>query len=275
MKIQTQLNDEWAALCARPENDGISRRLQLWAELEPALAGFTRLADIETTRETADSVLGALLRLGNGSHGKAEPEAFRVVLQIMLLRLVYLSGLKPGLAGNREQTLHALLGAGWEMMIETDMNDPRRQRLLFAHLTLGSLRKVTNAAITELARAEAEDPQPELPRNEADAINLLWGRPEPSSPTNSGLSPDSNLDAVIEWALHRGVLRQSDADLLHTVYVTDEGRPGGSGSRTDLRPQQGGAAAAGQQLGISPEAVRKRCGRARNKLERAIHAVPA
>lgn len=134
-----RLEAEWPALAAGP----LRRRLHVWAEKEPVLAGFAtpqqllRHLDSHRGRHRArDEILAALLR-----QARSDPLAARVVLQTLLPGLKALARRILLEADERDELWSALLAHCWERIRCYPLE--KRPRRIAANVLLDVLQKTT------------------------------------------------------------------------------------------------------------------------------------
>ena len=238
------LNAEWVQLRQQPDSDAAVRR---WVELEPALAGAGRLADVERLAAGhADQVLAALLRLTHGGDALAG----RVLLQLQLgaavnlaLRTVHHAG------GDLEEAKACAVACLWEVIAAYPL--PRRRGNHAAGLALDVLNRLTSHTDHRPGRALRRAALLELPQE--DLLQSLAQCPEPD------VDPDPTAEVLelLGWAVRRSVLTDVEAELLRRLHT--------SGPDRELTQ-----AALARQLGVSHAALRQRTSRATRRLAGAV-----
>lgn len=215
MFVNTRCIEDWAVLVERLDR---RRAVHTWAAAEPALwaaGGIGDLADLTgpgVPRESADALLGALVRTAAGDGGD-DPDAVLVLVHLLsngLLRLV------RRLPGSRAETLPVLIG---ELACQIRRFPWRARTRRFA----SNLLLDTYAAAKELRPRSAQGDQPTDP-----AVFHRWAvAPLPDARmvlSEEQLLPaagDEAGDELVElllWAVDNGVASRADLMLLTEVY---------------------------------------------------------
>ena len=134
-----RLEGEWPLLAAGP----LQQRLRLWAEQEPALAGFAtpqqllrQLRSLRGRPRAEDAILVALVRQAH-----ADPLAARVVLQALLPGLKALAGRLLLEASERDELWSSLLAHCWERIRSYPLE--RRPTRVAANVLLDTLKRTS------------------------------------------------------------------------------------------------------------------------------------
>ena len=243
-----QLIDEWSRLCVLPS---LSRQLHRWGSTEIALGGIETLQDVitrldEGDRAEDDRLLAALVRLAHSG----QVMAGRIVLQAMLPKLVKISrttGSTSSETQSREDRCHVIVATFWTVMAGYPIH--RRTTKVAAGLALDTLHELTR----DLRRPTRDIPVDPLEASDRFAVLTAV---DPTA-TVGGLSSDADLLEVIAWGVDVDVISGEDAAVLTRVYVPDPG----------IRTADVAAA-----MGLTTEALRQRCSRARRRLIEAVRA---
>jgi hypothetical protein len=245
--LYRQLIQEWVHLNALPSSSVAAAR---WGRLEPALEGHARPADLvdavdQATRGQQDAMLLALIRLTQAGHQLAG----RVVLQLMLPKLGRITNRTGATTSDNawsEDRRHIAVAEFWEVINIYPVS--RRTRRVAANLALETLHRLT---------AATRGPRPDLPVDEQDLHRALPSTPAGDDGAVCGLTADADLIQVIRWAVSTDVITDADGRLLQLVYL-----PAGGDGRVD----------AANHYGLTADAVRQRCSRARRRLVTAVRA---
>lgn len=257
--IYRQLVREWVALNAHTSCATTVRR---WGRLEPALAGHSRPCDIVDAIDHAaftqkDQLLAALTRLFHDG----QQLAGRVVLQTMMPKLVRITlRTTPTSTDNAwlEDRHHITLAEFWDVLSTYPLH--RRPNKIASNLAMDTLHRVSGARrrdpVIPLDPIELADSLPHpssgLPSSELGPVWELKARAEPLS----DLRVDASLIEVVTWGITRQVLTVDEGAMLVAAYPP--------------RRQRTGIPDAAQRWGITKEAVRQRCCRAKRRLADAV-----
>lgn len=243
------LNDEWESICAAEEKSPETSRLPLWVKREPALAAYGSIREIEFSTENNDEVLGALIRLAQGSTTHpGESLAGRVVLQRMMGAIrrqsARLSKWMP--VGNaRSEAVSAM----WEQIMTLAV--PAGRHRIAANLAMNTHRELTPEHSPGRPTAHLDVAQSEV------VTPLFESNPQPYIRDESNQLVGSDLPDLIQWGRQQSVLTDEAADLLLNVYVNTE----------NIGPTLTAIAA---RSGATVSALEKRCSRARKQLAEAV-----
>lgn len=241
-----RLNLEWAGL---RDDSGANSVAGGWAGRYSALAGLSSLPVIEETvrgagPERADEILHALVGLAGGE-GEQGALASRVVLQLMLPKVVLIARagtrLLPDLAERQQLSVSSMYEAIRTFPVH------RHRRFVPSYLAWNTHRAVRRAIRAQTA---------EVP---IDAQSI----PLPAAPLNAG----EELAYLLVWAVSEEVISLQDAELLAARY-------GGPGQDTPTWKTIGDLSSISRASGLSPDAVKQRCSRARRRLTVAVPAYP-
>lgn len=249
--IYAELCLEWRRVCDLPST---AHLLNKWQHTEPALRGLNDLPDILDGIDHGDAVrkdelLLALVRLAH----TGQQMAARTVLQAMLPKL---SRIARTTIGSIDRTLESRRQAGivefWDVL--TNYPVERRTHKVAANLALDTLHNLTQST---RAGGEEIPVEPEIAVYLADVRDPLTRGDDPTADQAETAVLGSDLDQLLAWALDVQAITGPDAALLLRVY-------------THGNAQSGCAAAAAEEMGITTEAVRQRCSRARRALTEAV-----
>ena len=231
-----RLNAEWDHLCADPAT---AAAVRAWAGAHPVLTGCTDLQAVErqvarASRELADGVLLALLRLGH----RGDELARRTVLQLMLGKAIRIAASHTG--RDAPATLEdAAITALWTVIASYPVD--RRTSKVAANIAMDTLR------LTVADHAHQHHETPTTP-DDLHRVDV----PHQTMP------PDLELIELLVWAVDTKTVTAQDASLVMDVYVPGPGCDGG--------------ADAAQRHGLSWAAARQRCSRAVRKIAVAVRA---
>lgn len=261
--IYAELVRDWVRLAQLPDS---SHQLRKWAKTEPALRGIGSLEELldridAGNAEQTDALLLALIRLAQAGRALAG----RAVLQAMLPKLKAMAWRTTGSSSDDwelQDRRQVGVAEFWEVLSTYPVD--RRPRKVAANLALDTLRRLTAAT---RAGGEERVVDPHVEDLEDYLTSQLVDQVAFEDPTHAGaiaadtseLDSDASLLEVMAWALEVGAISRSDAQLLVRVYAPAPG-------------EDGGALSVAGQLGLTPEAVRQRCSRARRELIKAAHA---
>lgn len=249
--IYAELCLEWRRVCDLPST---AHQLIKWQHTEPALRGLEGLPNLLDDVDYGDAgrkdeLLLALLRLAQSG----QQMAARTVLQAMLPKL---SRIARTTVGSIDRTIESRRQAGivefWDVL--TNYPVDRRTHKVAANLALDTLHNLTQAT---RAGGEEVPIDPEIAAYLADVRDPLMKRDDPTADQAEAAVLGSDLDQVLAWALDVQAITGPDAALLLRVYTHGTAR-------------SGGAAAAAEEMGLTTEAVRQRCSRARRALTDAV-----
>lgn len=260
--IYADLVREWCRACELPAN---RHALVKWAHRESALRDIHSLPEVldaidEAGPARTDELLLALIRLAQAG----QQLAGRTVLQAMLPKLKLMCWRTSGSTSD-DWELHDRRQVGivefWDVMMSYPVH--RRPHKVAANLALDTLHRLTSASRGGGFEEVVFDPH-RIDLDEVMAAQQQIEHPHFQDPTAAAadvadadeLSPDADLLEVMAWALEVRAIDSRDAALLVRVYAPSTGEPGGAGPVAD-------------ELGLTPEAVRQRCSRARRALVEA------
>jgi hypothetical protein len=234
-----RLNQEWAALRLQTGANDIAAR---WAREDVALSGLETLPAIENATEGTvdariDAIFHALVRRASTHSHRESDLAARVVLQLMLPKVVLIARANAEFlrdAGEREQL--AVCG-----MYEAIRTHPPR----ITHHIPPQLAWTAHRYVRREVRALTRD-QP---------VEWVGELPAP----NPGLHPSEELAHFLTWAVAQDVISPVSADLLAERY-------GSESLAKHCWKSVGDLAAMSRRTGLSPDAIKKRCSRARTRL---------
>lgn len=245
-----ELTREWAALHHLPSTTTTVRR---WARREPRLAPYNTPGQIvdaidETDPAGKDELLLSLIRLFQSG----QQLAGRTVLQAMLPKLARTANYATAeTTSTREDARHITLAEFWDILANYPTS--RRPTSIAANLALDTLHRICPNRRTAT----------EIPVEPEDIHILrstgLWKDPgeteNPETTAIGGVTSDSDLTQVINWALGQSVIASDEAHLLAECYLAG--------------PSFGFPAAAARR-GITITAARQRCSRASRRIAEAI-----
>lgn len=261
--IYAELVRDWVRLAALPDS---AHQLRKWGRTESALRGIASLEELldridAGDAEQTDALLLALVRLAQAGRTLAG----RTVLQAMLPKLKSMAWRTSGSSSDDwdlQDRRQVGIAEFWEVLSTYPVD--RRTRKVAANLALDTLRRLT---VATRAGGEERVVDPHVEDLEAYLTSQLVDQVAFEDPTHAGavasdvseLDSDAGLLEVMAWALEVGAISRSDAQLLVRVYAPAPG-------------EEGGALGVAEQMGLTPEAVRQRCSRARRELIKAAHA---
>lgn len=249
--LPSRLNEEWARLCDRPDND---QAVRVWATAGQGRAPLQDLAaldglcqvvdwlqDAELRVSTRDAVLvGLLVRAQAGDR-----LAGRVVLQTMLpaaVRVARAIADRPDVRRAQDEAFALALAALWQVIATYPVT--RRPEKVTANLYLDMLAIVRRGHTSSTHRSPLAFPE----RAFADVRVVADPAQCDASPDELAGPPDAQLCTLLAWAVRSAVVQLPEARLLIQVYGLD-GRPAPDGP------------ALAAQLGVTWPTLRQRCHR--------------
>lgn len=248
-----ELNKEWEVLRGSSEAAALVRG---WVAVDPSFAGMLTVRDVEDAVAAAradqareDELFRALFTVVASGDGAL---ARRVLMQLMLPKAVSLAKSQRVIT-DRDERDAVVVGCLFEVIC-TWQPAPGLTGIA-GQLSMRVLNKVywrvqsamTGGSVVSLAALEG----------------VAAVEPGPTS--------RQELVKFLAWAVQVGVVDQANARLLVLRYRDGEGaqRRGGWWTR-ELAATDGGAAELAASVGLSEEAVRQRCHRAKKRLAAAV-----
>jgi len=253
--LQRRMAEEWVALNRDPSTGLLLAR---WAVRYPVLARADRpgrLVDAVDAggHEIKDAILGALVELFQDRRYLAG----RITLQAMLPKLAgfaFRDSVTGHVGGSPDDRFQTVIGEFWQVLGQY----PTQRR---------PARVAANLALDTLARLKAAAGVPEIPLPPAELGQMCGvtgaatcGGPESGG---DGIDVDVTLDDLLDWAVRRGVLGRSDAELLAEVYTAQPGPPG------TYRDVAQAYRTLAEQTGTPAATLRQRAHRAKSRLTAA------
>jgi hypothetical protein len=239
-----RLNIEWDTL---RESSEANAHVACWANEDPQLAGLETLPLIEAATAGPvdlyiDGILFALVRRAIEHHQEAELAA-RIVLQLMLPKAILIAQNNARALRDADERIQLAICSLYEV-IRTFPVD-RVRRYVPAYLAWQT-HALVHQAVLDQTREIADD--------------TLGER----LATTEELHPSEELEHLLAQAVRQEVISREDAELLAARYSGD------SDSDKPTWKNLAAPAQLGDALGLSPDAVKKRCSRARRKLSESL-----
>lgn len=259
LRLTRALTEEWTRLCGLGSNDAVVCR---WVASEPALPRVGSLTELTKALDAAptpqmDSMLLALLNLAQ----RGEQLAGRVLVQQFMGRAIRLAYNQARVTGADPNEVEAQVFAGlWQAVMEYPT--ARGPRSVAASLALDALRLTQRHWIARWGHrkedrngSNASLPAPqELPlQPEVAEESFLQRAAEASTPTEAVLQ-------LLTDAVAHGAITRAEAQLLARAYAP---LPGAATRSRDI----------GDELGLTPEAVRRRLSRLVTRLTQYVRTV--
>lgn len=237
-RLLAALNAEWEHLASGPLS---GRTVARWARQHPVLTGYEDLHAVAAAQwpgRSGDEFLLALVDLAQTGRAVAA----RTLLQRMLPKAVMIAA-----HSTRQDALAVAVAALWERIVTYPVE--RRPTSVAANLAMDTM-----GALFRHTRGDARVVTANLDLDHRSAPRIVGRQPE------DHMAPDAEVYNVLAWAVEERVITRDDAQLLLERHCIDA-------SGRAATPAE-----VGRTRGLTPEAVRQRCHRARRRLTAAVTA---